>query len=82
MDLSSLRYPVVNVHISQCVQGKPHFNLAAAGGEISINSCMNILKHLGYHKTVVIEAKDNYLLEDAKMNLQILKTSLSEETGS
>lgn len=78
LNLASLRYPIQNVHISQCVQGKPHFRLDAAEGQLSISSCLRALQQIGYDKTVVIEAKDNSSFEDAKRNLQLLQNGLFE----
>ena len=53
-NITGLRLPVYNVHISQCVGGKPHFPLYDAG-EIEMPDVIKILGN--YNSSLVVELK-------------------------
>lgn len=54
--LDELLLPVKNVHISQCVGGKPHFALYQAG-ELCPEKVARMLDAIGYDGSVVMEIK-------------------------
>lgn len=54
--LEQLRLPVKNVHISQCVDGKPHYALDKAG-EIDFADVMDMLERIDYTGSVTMEIK-------------------------
>ncbi len=80
LDLSGLALPIVNVHISQCVEGAPHFGLSHPGGELPLSRCFALLKAGGYEGTVVVEAKDNVTREGAGANLEVLRRTWASFT--
>lgn len=82
LELSALSLPVVNVHISQCVGGAPHFGLSHPGGELPLFRCFSLLKAGNYEGTVVVEAKDNVTEEGARANLEVLRRTWASFTGN
>lgn len=71
LDLLTLTHPVVNVHVSQCVNGVPHHSLTAEG-DLPLSRCLSMLTDRGYAGTVVVEAKDNVTEAGARENLEVL----------
>lgn len=55
-EISELKLPVYNVHLSQCVNRKPHCPLYE-DGEIEINDIQKILDSCGYESVIVLELK-------------------------
>lgn len=58
-ELTELKLPVKNVHISQCIGGKPHFALDRAG-EVSTENVARMLDAIGYTGSVTMEIKSVY----------------------
>ena len=55
-ELLKLNLPVYNVHLSQCVEGKPHYPLYE-NGEIDIGKIKEITEMFGYKSVIVLELK-------------------------
>ncbi len=70
-NIRGLKLPVYNVHISQCVNGKPHFPLHEPG-EIEIGEIIKTLDD--YNSTLVIELKSVFVHEIYKNSrMELLK---------
>lgn len=59
-DLSKLKLPVHNVHLSQGKDGKMHFPLTAENGMVKLKSVCEVLKEYDYDKFVVFETRTQY----------------------
>jgi len=55
-ELDQLQLPVKNVHVSQCIDGKPHFALDKPG-QIQFEQVMQMLRSIGYTGSVTMEIK-------------------------
>lgn len=55
-ELSQLRLPVKNVHLSQCIGGKPHYALDRAG-EIDFGNVLQMVDAIGYTGSITMEIK-------------------------
>lgn len=53
---TDIQLPIYNVHISQCVDGKPHYPVSDTG-EIDIGRSIDFLKQRGYDSHIVVELK-------------------------
>lgn len=52
-----LSLPVKNVHMSQCIDGKPHLPLDLPGGKVNVVKVFELLDEIGYQDMVVMELK-------------------------
>ena len=59
-DLNSLKLPVYNVHLSQCIAGKMHCPLTAPGGVVRVEDAYTILNRYGYNGRIVFEMRSEY----------------------
>lgn len=59
-DLSRLKLKVHNVHLSQVVEGKPHFPLTRESGIVDVNGVCKALDAYGYDGFVVFETRKEY----------------------
>lgn len=55
-ELEQLQLPIKNVHLSQCIDGKPHYALDRAG-EIEFSNALKIVDEAGYTGSVTMEIK-------------------------
>lgn len=58
-ELDQLRLPVKNVHISQCIDGKPHYALDKEG-QIDFDNILAMLCAVGYTGSITMEIKSVY----------------------
>lgn len=70
-NLTGLKLPVYNVHLSQCVDSNPHYPLFKMG-EIDINEVFETLQKYDYNSTVVMELKSVYDKEIYKKSMEEL----------
>lgn len=56
-NLEEIKLPVKNVHMSQCVDGKPHFPLDSQDGQMDIEHLANLIEESGYRGPMVLELK-------------------------
>ncbi len=56
-ELKQLRLPIRNVHISQCVDKKPHLSLETPNGEVMLNQIVESLQKEKYEGLYVLEIK-------------------------
>ena len=71
-NLDGLKLPVYNVHLSQCVDSKPHYPLYETG-EIDICKVFKILHKYDYNSTVVMELKSVFDKEVYKKSKEALR---------
>ena len=60
-DLSKLKLPIHNVHLSQGLDGKMHVPLTVAPGMVDLKSVCQVLKASGYDSLVVFEVTGDHL---------------------
>lgn len=73
-DLSKLKLPIHNVHLSQGLNGKMHFPLTVENGMVDVKSVCEVLKKYGYESFVVFEVPDDQIecksiLEDTMIKI-------------
>jgi sugar phosphate isomerase/epimerase len=67
-DLSELKLPVLNIHLSQCIDGIMHKTLAGEGGVVHVPEVCKPLHDYGYTGRIIFEMGNGY--EDS---LEILR---------
>ena len=73
-EIKKMCLPIKNVHISQCVAGKPHLPMDADGGEVQTAEVLSILNALGYQDAIVMELKsiaDWEVFEKSRVYLEL-----------
>ena len=55
--LDKLRLPIKNVHMSQCVAGKPHYQMDDLEGQVRLNEVLKELEKANYQSMIVMEIK-------------------------
>lgn len=58
-EIEALKLPIKNVHISQCIEGKPHLPLNE-DGEVKVQEILGILRKQDYISPIVLELKSVY----------------------
>lgn len=70
--LNKLCLPVYNVHLSQCVGGKPHFPLFE-DGEVHSEEVASFLASIGYSSNIVLELKSVFDVDIYKRSLEAFR---------
>ena len=60
-DLSKLKLPIHNVHLSQGLNGKMHVPLTLENGMVDMKSVCEVLKNYNYDSLVVFEVTDDHV---------------------
>ena len=60
-DLSGLKLPIHNVHLSQGLDGKMHVPLTVENGMVDLKSVCQVLKDYDYDSLVVFEVPEDHL---------------------
>jgi sugar phosphate isomerase/epimerase len=60
-DLSKLKLPIHNVHLSQGLNGKMHVPLTVENGMVDMKSVCEVLKNYNYDSLVVFEVTDDHV---------------------
>lgn len=68
----TIDFPIFNVHVSQCVANKPHYQLNHENRQVDIKTHLDYLKTI-YNGQLVIEVKGELKKKDLMMNLKELK---------
>lgn len=56
-ELDELKLPIKNVYISQYMDGRPHFSLTEANGEIQLDKVQRLLDSVGYDSYMILGLK-------------------------
>lgn len=67
-DLSQLKLPILNVHLSQLTPEKMHDGLTAQGGKVDVPWVLKALEDCGYKGRIILE-----LTKDREESLQLLQ---------
>lgn len=59
-DLSALELPLFDVHLSQTVEGKPHFTLEREDGIADLPAIVKALREYGYTGPIVLEVREGH----------------------
>lgn len=70
--LDQLKLPIKNVHMSQCVNGKPHYPMDHLEGQVRLNEVLKGLENAGYESVIVMELKGKLHWEVFAASQQIL----------
>jgi len=60
-DLSKLKLPIYNVHLSQGLNGKMHVPLTVENGMVDMKSVCEVLKEYDYNHLIVLEVTGDYI---------------------
>ena len=59
-DLAALELPLFDVHLSQTVEGKPHFTLERKDGIADLSAIVKALTEYGYGGPIVLEVREGH----------------------
>lgn len=81
-NLKQLKLPIRNVHISQCVDKKPHLSLETAEGEVRLCEMMKELLEIEYQGMYVLEVKGMRDVKALQRNIKILEEAIYKDFKS
>jgi len=74
--LDKLKLPIKNIHMSQCVDGKPHYPMDNLEGQVKLNEVLKELEKANYESVIVMELKGKLGWEIFAASQQILSKDL------